>query len=74
MLASRWQLGAERFYRQEKMNYIIMFVETDNGQLEVQKIPRDDGRGMSRLSSQSASSTIQNLSWAEERCKSERGM
>ena len=55
------------------MNYIIMFREATDGSLEVQKIPRDDGRGMpQRLSSPSATSNFTSLNQFQRRFE-ERG-
>lgn len=58
------------------MNYIIMFKRMSSGSLEIQKIPRYDGRGAPRPSSQGASSNLadakQFQQW-EERGKPKRG-
>ena len=68
----------EQSYRQEHMNYIIMFGQSSENALEIQKIPRDDGKGMPRLPSPGASSNLEDLNQFqrqfEERGKSERGM
>ena len=56
------------------MNYIIMFKRMSGGSLEIQKIPRYDGRGMPRTSSPSPSSNLMGgtQQW-EDRRKPKRG-
>ena len=56
------------------MNYIIMFKRMSGGSLEIQKIPRYDGRGTSSSSSPSPSSNLMGATqqW-EDRRKPKRG-